>query len=260
MKQERIQELIAKFNSNNLSESEQREVESLIESGEVDFSAFDQLAQFGERIAKIEFPSPSRDLDDRFYQMLAIEKRSKLQSRWEAFFSWPQLAPRLAFASVALIAGIAIGYLIQPSDESGAQTTALVKEVSDLREMVMLSLLEKESATERLRAVSLTQEMNTVSTEVTEALIKTLNQDENVNVRLAALEALKPYIHDSKVREDLIRSIARQNSPLVQVALAEFMAAIQERSSVKELEKIIQSRRTPAEIKDKIKQSIKVLS
>jgi hypothetical protein len=45
----------------------------------------------------------------------------------------------------------------------------------------------------------------------------------------------------------------------VQVSLAELMAQLQARSSVKELEKIIQSDKTPTDVKNKIKQTIDVL-
>ena len=79
--------------------------------------------------------------------------------------------------------------------------SALTHEVGELKEMVMLSLLEKESASDRLRAVSLTSEMNQVSDNVSKALFMTLNSDPNVNVRLAALEALIPFVSQGGVRE-----------------------------------------------------------
>jgi len=123
----------------------------------------------------------------------------------------------------------------------------------------VFSLLEKESASDRLKAVSLTSEMNQVSQKVTTALFKTMNGDENVNVRLAALEALKPYAKESAVREELIKSIGKQDSPLVQVAMAEFMATIQEKKSVKALQKLLENENTPKEVRSKINESIKVL-
>ena len=135
----------------------------------------------------------------------------------------------------------------------------LTQQVSDLREMMVFSLLEKESATDRLKAVGLTSEMNQVSQKVTDALFKTMNQDDNTNVRLAALEALMPYAKQSSVRKELIKSIAIQDSPLVQVALAEFMVAIQEKKSVKELQKLLQNKNTPKEVVKKINESIKIL-
>jgi HEAT repeat protein len=135
----------------------------------------------------------------------------------------------------------------------------LSQQVTDLKEMMMLSLLEKESATDRLKAVSLTQDMDQVSNKVTLALLETLNNDSNVNVRLAALDALKAYAKESAVREELIRSIAKQESPLVQLELAELMAALQAKSSVKELEKLLQDKNTPKEVKKKIQESIQVI-
>jgi hypothetical protein len=76
---------------------------------------------------------------------------------------------------------------------------------------------------------------------------------------LAALDALRGYAKDGKVREELVRSIGHQDSPLVQVALAELMVALQEKKSVNELEKIMKNDRTPVEVKNKIKESIEVL-
>jgi hypothetical protein len=159
-----------------------------------------------------------------------------------------------------LVIGIGVGYIVKPSTPAQPNDMqALTQEVVNLKEMMMLSLLEKESATERLKAVNLTQDMDDASVKVTNALVRTLNEDENVNVRLAALEALKPYVKNSEVRQALIQSIEKQGSALVQIALAELMVMIQERSSVKEFEKIIDSERTPEDVKSKIKESIKVL-
>jgi hypothetical protein len=260
MEQERIKNLISKYNTEKLSAQEQEELELLIESGQVELESLSSLSGLENSIFQVSDPVPGKDLDDRFYQMLALQKKQSKSFDWKRLFSWPELAPKLAFASIALILGIGIGYMIQPKESPTNDIQALSEQVTDLKEMMMLSLLEKESATDRLKAVSLTHEMNDASNKVTSALMKTLNNDDNVNVRLAALEALIPYLRESEVREELIRSIAKQNSPLVQVSLAELMAKIQEKASVKELEKIIQSERTPADVKNRIKESIKILS
>jgi HEAT repeat protein len=151
-----------------------------------------------------------------------------------------------------------VGYFVQWPAEN-KEVSQLTKEVSELKEMMMLSLLEKESVTQRLKAVSLTSEMDQVSIRVTNALFATLNQDENVNVRLAALDALKAYSRDSQVRSKLIESIAIQDSPLVQIALAELMVSIQEKRSVDALKQVLQSEKTAKEVKTKISESIDVL-
>jgi HEAT repeat protein len=135
----------------------------------------------------------------------------------------------------------------------------LTQQVESLKEMMMISLLEKESATERLKAVSLTHDLAGPSEKVTTALLRTLNSDPNTNVRLAALDALQGYTSLAEVRAGLVHSITLQKSPLVQVALAELMVAIQEKSSVSALKKVMDQKATPKEVKEKIKKSIDVL-
>lgn len=257
METSRIEELVLKYNEGLADPAEVKLLEQLIEGGEVELTRLHELSKLDEHMMAVTPPAPSIRLDDQFYTMLRDEKN---KIRKDGFvFSWPDwklLAPRLAFASVLLIAGFTGGYLLQRPDP---QVKDLTREVSDLKEMMMLSLLEKESPTERLRAVSLTSDMNKASQKVTGALIKTLNEDDNVNVRLAALEALKVYVSDSHVREELVRSISKQDSPMVQVELAELMAAIQQKNSVNELKRILDNDRTPKEVKAKIKESINTL-
>ena len=71
------------------------------------------------------------------------------------------------------------------------------------------------------------------------ALLSTLNNDPNVNVRLATLEALAPLADDPAVRLGLVHSLTRQDSPLVQSALADVMVQLQERRSVKPLRELL---------------------
>ncbi|MCB0489802.1 MAG: HEAT repeat domain-containing protein [Cyclobacteriaceae bacterium] len=259
MEQSRAKELVTKYNEGLADPSEVTELERLIEGGEIPLTELRHLAQLEQNIFQIPDPQPSMELDNKFYSMLAEEsKKSGKSFPTISFAMVNDWFPKLALAATLLIAGFVGGYVVnKPSGNE--DVSSLTQEVSDLKEMVMLSLLEKESATDRLRAVSLTSEMDNVSRKVTEALIQTLNQDGNVNVRLAALDALRPYVRDSGVREELIKSIASQNSPLVQVALADLMVELQEKKSVKELEKLLNDKGTPKEVKDRIQESIQTL-
>lgn len=259
MKENRIRELISRYNGKQAGPEELKEIEQFIESGEIKLTDLEELNRLDERLLKADTNPPSVRLDNLFYEMLAKESKPVRPSFFKNLFHWPELAPRLAFASFTLIIGLVAGFLLRSPLQKDEQIELLGQEVSDLKELMMLSLLEKESATERLKAVSLTHDMNQASQKVTGALIETLNNDENVNVRLAALDALKAYVGESAVRQELIRAIARQDSPLVQIALAELMVALQAKSSVKEFDKILHDKNTPADVKDKIKESIKVL-
>jgi len=260
MSDNRHRELIAKYNTGRVSDDELREIEQLLQANRIDLDSLTDLKLLEDRIMSMAEPSPSVDLNDRFYSMLADEKKTiKPRSSWKTIFTTQGLMPRLAFAMVTLMIGFVAGYLMRlPSQKT--EISSLTHEVADLKEMMMLSLLEKESASERLRAVSLTEEMNDASSAVTQALLHTLNSDANINVRLAALDALKPYTRVAHIREELVRSIGKQDSPLVQVALAELMETLQEKSSVKELQKILQNKNTPRDVKSKIKKTITVLT
>jgi hypothetical protein len=262
MEKEKIQELVTRYNAGLTTSHEEREIEQLIEQGLIDMEDLGALNVFHESVIKMETAEPSANLDHSFYQRLSLEKKSRKAFSWSSFFSWPEFAPKLAMASVTLILGVGIGYYLRPSasvTNNDPQIAELGDQVREMKEMMMLTLLEKESASERLRAVSLTQDMDQASQKVTSALLETLNKDSNVNVRLAALDALKPYANNSGVREALVRAITKQDSPLVQVALAELMAALQVKSSVNELKKIIDDENTPKDVKNKIKESIDVL-
>lgn len=250
------EELIAKYNEGLADPAEIAELERLIEAGIVSLTDLRELQTLDERIAAADAGSPSLKLDDAFYGMLAKERRkqSGFTITWPG---WSFLMPRMAMGAVIMLLGFAGGYWLRNPAPS-ADVAGLTREVTELKEMMMLSLLEKESASDRLRAVSLTQEMG-ASEKVTAALLSTLNNDPNVNVRLAALDAITPFVNDSRVRAELVRSIALQESPLVQVSLAELMGAIQEKNSVGELRKLMDSDRTPKEVKEKIRQTISVL-
>lgn len=252
-----MKDLIAKYNEGLADPAEIAELERLIEAGVVSLTDLHELQALDDQIITAVDNVPSMKLDDRFYAMLAKEKRNQrgFSITWP---SWSFFTPRLAMASVILVLGFAAGYWLRNPAPSG-DVNALTHEVSELKEMVMLSLLEKESASDRIRAVSLTSEMSVASDKVTDALFSTLNKDPNVNVRLAALEALVPFVNNSQVRERLVRSISVQDSPLVQVGLAELMVVIQEKKSVTELRKLVESDKTPKEVKEKIRQSISVL-
>jgi hypothetical protein len=259
MEQNQIKELVARFNAGLADSTEVKAIERLIESGEIELAQLHDLTKLNEQILSIDAGSPTIRLDHQFYAALTQEKNTQVSKTISIpKFEWGNLFPRLALAALLLVAGFSGGYFLKsPSEDKSVKQ--LTQQVSELREVMMLSMLEKESATERLKAVSLSSDMSQVSKKVTSALFKTLNGDENVNVRLAALDVLMNYAKDGEVREGLIKSISVQDSPLVQVALAELMVTLQERKSVTELKKLLKNDKTPKEVKGKIEKSISVL-
>jgi hypothetical protein len=154
-------------------------------------------------------------------------------------------------AAATLIIGIAVGWFAAgrtggsavggsrpASNDSTAQIAAMRSEMHDLREMVSLSLMQQQSATERLKGVTWTGQLDRPSGEVVSALLDALMHDPNVNVRLATIDALERFASREEVRRGTIQAVAQQPSPLVQIALIDFMVKTNERESVPALRRL----------------------
>ena len=218
-------------------------------------------------------PKPSDNLPIQFYTMLetfkaAEYKKVKKTSVWEtlranveAIFT-PRNVLRLAYSMCVLFVGLVGGYWMNDrrTPDYKEQIDVLSAQVQDMNQKVMLSLLQNSSATERLRAVSYTKEIGDVDEQVVEALLSTLNNDGNVNVRLVTLEALVQLADNPKVREGLVQSIMKQDTPLVQAALADVMVKLEEKRSIKPLQKLLEQDDVDIIVKTKIKETIKALS
>lgn len=146
-----------------------------------------------------------------------------------SFSAWarrPVMQPvwTLAAAAAALLIGVAVGW--QATRARGPEPNdlqVLRDEVRDLRQMVSLSLLQQQSASERLKGVAWAAQLESDDDTVVAALLDTLSSDANVNVRLASLDALKRFASRDVVRKGAVTALGRQTSPLVQIALIDFV-------------------------------------
>jgi hypothetical protein len=151
------------------------------------------------------------------------------------------LAPLLQSAAAALIlmAGFQLGrQTAPPTAAPSTDVGELRREVQGLRQMMTLSLLHQQSASERLRGVSWSSQIEGPGNEVVTALIDTLMRDENVNVRLASIDALKRFAERENVRAAAIRALGTQTSPLVQMALIDFVVETRERGALGILQRL----------------------
>lgn len=129
-------------------------------------------------------------------------------------------------ASAAIAATLAVGVFVGTEIAGRRDATrmaALADEVASLRETVTLALLAESSPSERLRGVAYGREVSGADARVAEALLDALLADPNVNVRLAALEALRPLALRPDGRPRLVAAIPDQESPLVQLSLIELL-------------------------------------
>ena len=140
----------------------------------------------------------------------------------------PQRQERFRWWWLAAAAALAIGMFSFFAGRYSAPVndiTALRQEVRSLREVVAISLLDKQSASERLRGIRYSTAMERADPEVVDALSRTLRSDPSVDVRLAAAEALRRFPLSASASESAWQLLERDDSPLVQIAVIDLLAS-----------------------------------
>jgi hypothetical protein len=194
-----------------------------------------------------EQPSPA--LGARFEAMLAAYRAGAGDSQilrrprfgigaW--LESWWPREPALQFgvALICLVAGGVAGHLAAARSSGGREIAELRQEVQKTRQLVAISLLQQQSASDRLRGVNYSFRMAQADQEVLEALVYAVRYDTSVDVRLGAVDTLRGYAGVPRVREGLMEAMRGSQSPLVQIALIDLMVEARERQSIDVLKQL----------------------
>ncbi|TAK54916.1 MAG: hypothetical protein EPO24_12700 [Bacteroidetes bacterium] len=220
---------------------------------------------------------PSDTMRERFYDMLqdAMEDsaqarlpRKKSRSWLERLFPRP-VAIQLGFALLLLLIGGYAGFQFnrQPVEQvqqtdvvNRAEITQLHQEVLAMNRLLAVSLLQQQSASERLRGVSLSYRVEGSDPEIAAALLQALKYDPNVNVRLAALDALTSDREQPSVIDDLLESLPKQSSPLVQIEMVDWILQQREKNSLEVLKQMTKNPMVNKAVKLRIEQGIQELN
>ena len=155
-----------------------------------------------------------------------VQDSGERPTRW-AFFDWLRSPLGAAAWSVALlIIGILIGTRVDraTSPSHADEMAAMHSELTSMRQLVALSMLQQQSASERLQGVSWSGREAHLDPQMQSALLHTLRYDGSVDVRLAALDALSRHASQPQIRKGIGDALQEQQSPLVQVALIDQLA------------------------------------
>jgi hypothetical protein len=167
---------------------------------------------------------------------------------------------RVAAGLLLMITGGFIGYNIRPTENASSEVSSLKQEMVEMKNLVIFSLIKQESASERIKAVSYIKEMSKPDPKLIETLFNTLNTDRNVNVRLAAAQALAKYKDNREVAKGIVKSLEKQNEPLVQIMLINLAVETGGSEVAPELNKMLQRSDLMDEVKNYAKKGIKSLS
>jgi HEAT repeat protein len=182
-------------------------------------------------------PADSAAMRSRFDAALRDATHAATASGWR--FAHP--ASLQAAAAIVLLA---LGFLAGRETMRPAADPAIGEmreELRATRQLVSLSLLQQQSASDRLRGITYTSQIEQPGSEVVNALLDTLLHDPEPNVRLKSVEALKRFNDRTNVRQAATEALTKPStSPLVQVALIDFLVEANDRDSVPSLRKVAQ--------------------
>ena len=269
MKCEDIKTQLSDYVAGRLDPSAEKRVKNHLSGCRACQAEMQQLQTAWEALGRLPEEEPSPAMRNRFYAMLENEKaeaRSKHRIPWRQRLEgaigllWPQ-RPTIQFALslVFLAAGVVIGTFVQQRLHRNGEMTMLRQEVRDMRQMISVSLMNQSSSSERLRGVSFSTQVEQPTETLLSTLLSTLNSDPNVNVRLAAVDAMILFIDQPGMRDALVESLSKQTSPLVQIAIMDLLVQIKERSALVALQKLIQDQNIDQTVRLRAQESIKEL-
>jgi hypothetical protein len=267
MKCEEVQAIMIDYLDNTLEEQLHMEIEKHLETCESCLDELKDTQQVLTLISKEEMVKPDDSLRINFYHMLHSEikksKSSKVGSIQTSSIPWyHRIQYRIAAGFAILLAGTFLGVLINSqmkNSQTANELKQLKSEMITLKKTAMFSMLKEESSSDRILAMSYADELNSPDENVMGVLIKTLNHDKNVNVRLAAAYALDKYADQRSVCDSLIKSLSFQDEPILQITLINILSERREKSAFKTFLQIIENKGTMKEVKAAAENGVKRL-
>jgi hypothetical protein len=184
---------------------------------------------------------PSDKLDANFYQMLSraqstqqvkIPQQSDIRnsskerpfSLVDTVKSWLMPTPIAQFATIALVFTLGFNLNQSPSNEiNNQQYSGLQQEVSSLKTILAMSMLQKDSASERLSGVAYSRQTDLSNPLLVEQLIELLARDKSTSVRLAIINSLGQLKSFGSSEQQLFTLATQEENLLVQIELCRLL-------------------------------------
>jgi anti-sigma factor RsiW len=150
-----------------------------------------------------------------------------------------------------------------PSNPVSAPATqqdiaALKSQMDSVGQLVNYSLQRQQatSTNQRLEGVLAMASLRKPDKQTIDNLIGTLALDPSANVRMSAVQALYPNASQDVVRTAIEISLPREPSPLVQLAMIDFLAAAKDSDARPLLEKLSASEEADANVREAAKRAV----
>lgn len=271
---EEIKILIIDYIDKKLEAVQLQDFESHLSSCSSCKDELEETKQILEHMNKTEIKQPSAKLKTAFYKMLE-EQKDKNQSITKVE---PEIVPyrdyvnqqskserslnfyRVAAAVAILITGFLTGYMFNPNNSKEASEMAEIKNEMVEMKAMFFAQLNEESPSQRIAAVQELEQFSKPDQTVTASLIKAMKEDENINVRTAAANALLKYAHDENVKNALIEALDEQKEPLMQITLINILVELDDQRALQPMSKLMFNDSTMEVVRTQAEQGIRILA
>ncbi len=251
-----IKNLFIDYLDNNLDRLSRLELEKHIKKCKECSGELSQLILLNEKIIKARMISTPDSLFESFMFNLEKEK-NKLNTRMSGIFNLSWL--KIAASILIFITGTLFGILITKSYLVNTRVKDLENEIGNLKQVVAITMFGQHTTSEKIKALNYYGETRKVNPKFINALAYALQNDDNVNVRIAAVKALFRYKDVEEVNELLIKSLNDQNEPMIQIVLIKFLVDNREKEAVESLKYLINDDETNIVVRQYAEKGLQIL-
>lgn len=252
-----IDELLTRYYDGETTLDEEKQLRDFFRHPERVPNHLRQHAALFHYVADAQLQQPSTDFVASMDQKMGSRPVGKIRQ----LTSWGM---RLAAGVAILLIGFVGGrfYSRWQPDASNQSVLAAndLPETESIKKALASSALTQTSASDRIQAVNQSYELDQVDREITHLLINTLNFDANVNVRLAACQALLRFEQEEGVRQALIQSLRVQKDPNVQLTLIDALVSIKEKRAATDMQWLARNQQVLEIVRHKAQEGVGALT
>jgi len=259
-----IQDLLIEYLENNLNQEQANEVENHLISCENCRNEYQLAKQFLHTINDIEDEQPSANLSMNFNQLLEEEKENQPQEsiqftdQKENHYKFGEFLKYAAAILIIFGVGFLLGKNSPSTNDQSMMIASLQSDLNNMKQNLTMATLKQPTSSQRLKAVNILEKQDVADDKVLSVLVQTLQSDANVNVRMAAANALTKFAQHPLVRNAYLEALKNQKEPSIQITLINILIDIQENRAKILLEEIMKEDDNLPVVKEMAKEGIKV--
>ncbi|MBN2775535.1 MAG: zf-HC2 domain-containing protein [Prolixibacteraceae bacterium] len=252
MKCEEVKINLPEFIDGKLDEKITQLVKKHLESCEACNEVYTELNSFLKFTGSLPEIEPPIGMKEEFMQL--TEKEMGHSHRKVILVpDWLKVAAMI----IVVFGTFAVGYFTGSKNQGNEQ---MASELNQLKQEVLLAGLRDYSGPQKIEAVYNIKNSGQTSDQLINALVYTMNTDKNVNVRLAAINALSGWIADNEiVKQEMIHSLTVQENPLLQISLIQVLTESGVKEAKEEIQTLSDNENTDQNVREFAKDMIKTI-